>query len=144
MGMTKVWNVSDDPNTSVHPRSVMVLGKSLAPGRSLSVDESTLKTAHKLLKAAESKVVFIGKQPPASYLKAKNPPRAKLADGVLRTHGVVAPSEAQAAIDEGAKKITLELKDSLSVADEARVSLDSSDDGTEETYGSRKRRGHRG
>lgn len=121
MAMTKVWNISDDPASDTPPVNTVVLGKLLKPGRSVAVDEAVLKRAHKLKRDEKAGIVYIGKAPPADYLKRKNPPRAKLAPGVARTHGVILPKEAEAAVEKGVKK--LDLIDTVKVHDEAAVEL---------------------
>lgn len=99
MAMTRVWNLSDSPNNSARPTTVMVLGRSLKPGRSLPVDEEALKRAHKLHAEVARGIAFIGKKPPQSYLDRRKPPRALLGKDVARTHGMITKTEAKLVVN---------------------------------------------
>lgn len=85
MAMTRVWNITDSANPKVAPQNLRVLGKLVVPGRSVEADEAALKKAHKVHADVARGLLFIGKKLPASYVKVKKPPRAKLAAGVART-----------------------------------------------------------
>jgi hypothetical protein len=87
MGMTRVWNITDDPTTKVQERLVVVCGKAVMPGRFVNVDEDILKNAHKLKAEVQQGLVFIGKNPPAKYAAWKKPLKAQLPKGMARAHG---------------------------------------------------------
>jgi hypothetical protein len=93
MGMTRIWNVTDDPSTDVVAQKVVVLGKEIMPGRFIQVDEAVLEHAHKLKVEIEQKHVYIGKNPPAQYASVKKPAKAGLNPLIARSHGEV-PMEA--------------------------------------------------
>jgi hypothetical protein len=81
MATTRVWNISDDPTTEVPPTHIVVLGKDLAPGQFVQVDDSRLKNAHKLKKSVQRKQLWVGMTPPVHYQAFKNttrPPKAVL------------------------------------------------------------------
>jgi len=146
MGMTRVWNTSDDPTNKVTPASIMVLGKTLKPGRSLQVDEGALARAHKLHKDVSRGAAFIGKKPPAGYLARKKPARARLEKGVQRTHGAITKAEAAAVVE----KAKVEVTDTVKVEDKAEVELkpaeaeettEEAKEPSEESSTSRRRRG---
>jgi len=84
MAVTRVWNITDGSLPGVCPQTLRVLGRVLVPGRSIAVEESLLKKAHKIHADVSRGLLFIGKTPPGAYLKAKKPARAKLASGVVR------------------------------------------------------------
>jgi len=111
MGLTKVWNITDDTNPEVAPRSLMVLGRVLKPGQAVKIEEAHLKTAHKVHDDVTRGLLYIGMKPPASYLKVKKPPRAKV--DVPRSHGPITAAEV--------KKAVLELKDDVHVEDKVEV-----------------------
>jgi hypothetical protein len=92
---TRIWNVTDDPNTEVPAQPVVEFGKTIMPGRFITVDEALLATAHKLQDDVANKLVCVGKNPPVSYMTAKVVVNAKLPKGVGRAHGQVsAPAPA--------------------------------------------------
>ena len=103
MGLVRVWNITDDANNpDVTPHNRMVLGKVVKPGRSVKVDEARLKLAHKVKRQVEAKLLHIGNQPPAGYVRQKKPPRAvvdaRLVDDKGTRHGPkvdVAPGHGQ-------------------------------------------------
>lgn len=84
MGMTRLWNITDDPNTEMPPQNLVVLGKLLKPGQSMQVDEVALKKAHKTQKNIQDKLLAVGKATPG-YLKAAT--RASLPAELPRGHG---------------------------------------------------------
>lgn len=85
MGMTRVWNVSNDPSTDVVPQNLMVRGKLLRPGQSMQVDEASLKNAHKTKKDIEAKLLAVGRATP-SYLAAVG--KAMLPAEMARGHNI--------------------------------------------------------
>lgn len=93
MGMTRIWNVTDDPSTDVVAQKVVVLGKEIMPGRFIQVDEAVLERAHKLQAEIDQKHVYIGKNPPGRYAAIKKPAKAGLNVMIARSHGEV-PVEA--------------------------------------------------
>ena len=109
-GLTKVWNISDWPATSVEPQLVMVLGVSLAPGKAVEVPADRLSKAHKTMKDRDAGLISIGAKPPAEYLQAmQRRKRVRLPKGMARAHGPEAPKASEAkstppAKPEGAKK----------------------------------------
>jgi len=139
MATTRVWNITDDVNPSVKPQNLRVLGKFVAPGRFVTVEESALKGAHKVHADVGRGLLFIGRQPPTSYVKTRKPPRAKLADGVSRLGLANKPKPEP-------KKEVLELKDEVKVADKMEVALEGaleepSDEAGDEDKKGRKRKG---
>ena len=87
MGITRIWNVTDDPSTDVVAQKVVVLGKEILPGRFIQVDEAVLERAHKLKGEIDLKLVYVGKNPPARYLAGKKPVKAVLDAEIARSHG---------------------------------------------------------
>lgn len=85
MATTRIWNVTNDPETDLAPQNLVVLGKLLKPGQSVEVDETYLQSSHKLKSETDAKFLAIGKQPPA-YLAR---PRASMPKGSVRAHGEV-------------------------------------------------------
>lgn len=96
--MTRVWNVSNDPTTSVTPRSLVVLGRLLKPGQSVEVSEDLLAGAHKLKHDVESKLLAISKETPTYLARAK----AVLPATAVRAHGKVSDAmvNASSRVDE--------------------------------------------
>lgn len=94
--MVRIWNISDHPNTSVEPCTLMVLGRTVAPGRSVMVEQDRLAAAHKLQRDIERQLLFVGDALPADYRAAKQAPRAKVSKDAASAHGE-APVEAIAA-----------------------------------------------
>ena len=88
--MTRIWNITDDPNTDVPAQPVVVLGKTIMPGRFAAVDSSLLTNAHKLKEDIANKLVFVGKNPPVTYVQTKSPAKATLDPKVNRSHGALA------------------------------------------------------
>jgi hypothetical protein len=66
---------------------VMMLGKTIQPGRFITVDSATLANAHKLNESVAHKLVFVGQTPPTSYVSAKTPMSLSLPKGMTRSHG---------------------------------------------------------
>ena len=66
---------------------VMMLGKTIQPGRFITVDSETLAKAHKLDESVAHKLVFVGQTPPASYVATKTPMSLTLPKGMARSHG---------------------------------------------------------
>jgi len=88
--MQKVWNISDHPGTGVTARTIMVMGRSVAPGHFVRVESGRLARAHKIHKDVAAKLLYIGNAPPADYLKLKSPKRTALPRDVSRIgHGEV-------------------------------------------------------
>ena len=87
MGMTRVWNITDDPTTKVTEQVIVVLGKAVTPGHFVAVDEASLKLAHKLKDEVQQGLVFIGKNPPARYTAWKKPLKARINPSIARSHG---------------------------------------------------------
>jgi len=84
----KVWNVSDDPSTEVPARTLMVLGKTVLPGRFIYVDDKRLARAHKVKKDVEAGLLFVGPRLPANYLASKQSKvHLKMPAGHKRAHG---------------------------------------------------------
>jgi hypothetical protein len=89
--MAKVWNITDHPGTSLPPRVMMVLGRSIRPGKCINVQDALLVNAHKVNRAVKAGKLFIGPKLPGDYLLAKNRGvKVELPDGVARAHGPVA------------------------------------------------------
>lgn len=120
MSLTRIWNITDDVNPNVKPQNIMVLGTLLKPGRSVQVDEKALVKAHKVKKDRDAGLLFIGKNLPSSYLRAKAPARAKLPAGVAQAHAPVLTPAAPPA--EPVKKV-VEVVDEVKVKDEAKVKV---------------------
>jgi hypothetical protein len=102
MATTRVWNISDDPSTKVPAIHIVVLGKDLAPGQFVQVDDSQLVGSHKIKKDVERKWLWVGMELPASYRAFKKPQSAAVPPaGAVRAHGEVkAVGEAGAAVVE--------------------------------------------
>jgi len=99
MATTRVWNISDDPSTKVPAINIVVLGRNLAPGQFVQVDDAQLVNAHKLKKDVARKWLWVGMELPAAYQAFKKPPVARKVEGAVRAHGEVASvSEAGAAV----------------------------------------------
>lgn len=89
--MAKVWNITDHPGTDCPTRVMMVLGRSVRPGKCINVPDDRLVNAHKVNRAVKAQKLFIGPRPPADYLLAKKRGmKAELAIGVARAHGPAA------------------------------------------------------
>jgi len=85
MTTTRVWNITDKADSKVLPTTLVVLGKALAPGRSIQVEESTLELAHKLHREVKAGLVHIGKEQPAHQSRA----HAIIANTVTKSHSGV-------------------------------------------------------
>ena len=125
MGMTRIWNVTDDPSTDVVAQKLVVMGKEIMPGRFIQVDEALLERAHKLKNEIARKLVYVGKNPPGRYAAVKNPVKATLDASIARSHGGV---EAEVA------------KTVVVVAAEEKTSESSSEVSTEGNQGSNKKK----
>jgi hypothetical protein len=102
----KVWNVSDDPSTAVPARTIMVLGKTVLPGRFIYVDDKRLARAHKVKKDVEAGLLFVGPKLPAAYLASKQSKiHLKMPAGHKRAHGPDKPAKvvAKPAVKAAAK-----------------------------------------
>jgi hypothetical protein len=86
----KVWNTTDHPASKTKPHKRMILGHSVAPGRSIEVDDKVLEGATKLKKEAAAGLVFIGDKLPAAYKAKKPKPKPRMARGAARAHGTQA------------------------------------------------------
>ena len=117
MAMVHVWNISDDPTTKVTGRTLMVLGRNVAPGRYVRVPEARLTNAHKLNKDIAAGLFYVGRKPPQGYLDAKKPPRATFPKGHGRAHGPVAAVTAPT-VEEAPEKV-VEPAEVTEVKDEA-------------------------
>lgn len=105
MEMTRVWNISDHPDSSAEAGVLMVLGRSVAPGRYVQVSVDRLKNAHQVRKDETNGLLHIGMKLPVSYLAHKKPVRVTLPKGVERSHGgeiaavaIDAPSKVEAVL----------------------------------------------
>lgn len=104
MGLTKVWNISDWPQTDIKMQTVMVLGTTVPPGRCVEVKEADLKKAHKTMKDRDAGLVYIGAQPPQAYLDAMGRrKRLKLPKGAARSRG---PTDGAKPGSKKAEKVT--------------------------------------
>ena len=116
--MAKVWNITDHPGTALPTRVMMVLGRSVRPGKCINVPNDRLVNAHKVNRAVAAKKLFIGPKPPLDYLLAKGKGlRAELAPGVKRAHGPMPAAEPKKPLSgeaEAAGKAMV-LKDEVSV-----------------------------
>ena len=83
MATTRVWNITDRPGSKIPPTTMIVLGKTLLPGRSVQVDDRELEKAHKLDKEVASGFLAVGQTGPVHHVAAK----ATLPKGVVRAHG---------------------------------------------------------
>lgn len=100
----KVWNISDDPSTPVPARTLMVLGKTVLPGRFIYVDEKRLTRAHKVKKDVEAGLLFVGAKLPAAYLTSKQSKiHLKMPAGHKRAHG---PDKVVKTMSKAAAKVT--------------------------------------
>lgn len=106
--MAKVWNITDHPATDLPARVMMVLGRSIRPGKCINVPDERLVRAHKVHRAVAAGKLFIGPNPPVDYLKAKRPTKLTIPDGAGRAHGTKTKVE----------KKTLVLEDKVEVKDE--------------------------
>lgn len=70
MGITRIWNVTNDPSTDVKAQNLLVMGKLLLPGKYMQLDEARLKQAHALQKDIDRKYLLVSKNPPAYLEKA--------------------------------------------------------------------------
>jgi hypothetical protein len=100
----KVWNISDDPSTPVPARTLMVLGKTVLPGRFIYVDDKRLARAHKVRKDVEAGLLFIGPKLPAAYLASKQSKvHLKMPAGHKRAHG---PDKVAKTLTKAETKVT--------------------------------------
>lgn len=76
MAMQRIWNITDGPNSTVKPQTMLVLGKILRPGRAVQVEMSRLEDAKKIQAEVAAGRLYIGHQPPEDYQAMKKPPRA--------------------------------------------------------------------
>ena len=82
----RVWNITDHPETKCSARTTMIFGRSVAPGKYVTIEDDLLKGAHKLNKDAAARMVHIGNDLPADYVAAKGTTRATPRAGKL-AHG---------------------------------------------------------
>jgi hypothetical protein len=86
--VSKVWNITDWPMTSVKPQLVMVLGVAVAPGKAIEVPNERLKNAHKTEADRKAGLLFVGDSPPQEYLQAmQRRKRLRLPNGAVRGRG---------------------------------------------------------
>lgn len=85
--MQKVWNITDDPRSSLTPTTMFVFGVSLRPGAAVAVEDEALKGAHKVRDQVSKGYLYVGKTPPKGYMAAKSPARAVVPEGHVRSHG---------------------------------------------------------
>lgn len=114
-GETRIWNITDHPSTEIAPQSVMVLGRTLHPGRSMRVEESRLEKAYKVDKDVAAGLLFIGEQPPMDYQAFRSVSRARLPRGVARAHGETAVSKAKPPV-KATVGDKVEVRDSMKTA----------------------------
>lgn len=126
--MARIWNITDHPGTAHTPRVMMVLGRSIRPGKSINVPDERLAHAKKVQKAVVAKKLAIGSKPPASYLVAKNLTRLEMPAGAKRSHG---PKVAEAA--KAAEKRVIVLGDKPEVKEEVAAQVKKADDAAEPT-----------
>jgi len=125
--MAKVWNITDHPKTSVTSRVMMVLGRSVRPGKCINVPDDRLVGAHKVHRAVEARKLFVGARPPHDYLMAKHPPRVELHKSVTRSHGPLAISRVTADMVEPV------LGDSVGDKEEVTAELNPSSESSDPT-----------
>ena len=83
MAITKVWNITDRPGSKIPPTTMIVLGKTLLPGRSVQVDDRDLDRAHKLRQEIAGGFLAISPDAPTHQAVVK----ASLPKGMARSHG---------------------------------------------------------
>ena len=105
--MARIWNITDHPKTDRKPAVLMVLGRSIRPGKSITVADDRLVNAHKVHRAVTSGKLYIGTKPPADYTAAKRPKKAILAAGVTRSHGASTPEPEPAPVPDPARVLRL-------------------------------------
>lgn len=125
--MAKVWNITDHPGTDRPTRVMLVLGRSVRPGKCINVPEDRLVNAHKVNRAVAAKKLFIGPKPPMDYLLAKAKGlRAELAPGTKRAHGPM-PEVPLSGEAEAAAGKALGLQDTVGMKDEVTAELKGSE-----------------
>jgi hypothetical protein len=123
MEMTRVWNITNDPESKVQPQNLNVLGRVLRPGKSIQVTVESLKNAHKTMRDVERQLLAIGKDVP-EYLRPKT--KATLLDSMARAHGsapVVAIAEAAPA------QVEAVLTETVATEEPTKEEYKSEDDG---------------
>jgi hypothetical protein len=110
--MEKVWNISDHPNTKVPAQNLVLFGKVVMPGQYVKVPASRLARAHKLEKDVKDMLAFVGDQPPADYLTAKEPPSVSLPGGASRARFVpgtaAGPTVKEASVEKAPEPTVVE------------------------------------
>jgi len=133
----KVWNVTDDPSTDHAGRTIMVMGRNLPPGRFMRVDAERLKKSKKVQKDVAAKLLFIGNDLPAEYLKAMKPVRTGLPIGANHGHKPMVEAKEEAVAEA---KEPVEMPENMPEPTEETTTESSEEETSEDEHGGRRRR----
>lgn len=134
--MQRVWNITDGSHFDGPARILMIMGKSIEPGRSVAIPDSRVKRAHKLAIEVESGAIYVGDEPPAWYRREKDELHFPFPIGHHRAHG-----NPKAPVKPAKKEVMKveEAKAELEISD-----MDSTVEDQETGEGFGRKRRHRG
>jgi len=137
--MQRVWNITDGSRFKGPARVMMLMGKTVDPGRFVTVPEDRIKKAHKLAADVANGAAHIGQALPDWYVREKTTKHVPFPVGHNRAHGAKLESsptlkkEVDATVEKAVEQVTTPAETTPDSP------ADSSDDSSSEGLFGRKR-----